>query len=199
MSGSRGNTPACQEVQRPGSLWELFVALSLLALQGFGGIIAVAQLELVERRRWLTRDEFLLEWGAAQAMPGPGIVNLCLILGTRYFGVIGAITAVCGLMAAPLCLILALALLYSRFGEDAQVAGALRGMGAVAAGVIAATAIRLMGSLRRHPLGVPACAAVGLLIFVCVAILHLPLAWVLFTVAPLVCLLTYRVLAARGK
>ncbi len=47
---------ATQDGIRPGpaSLTELFVAFTLLALQGFGGVLAVAQRELCERRAWLT-------------------------------------------------------------------------------------------------------------------------------------------------
>jgi chromate transporter len=57
-----------------------------LALQGFGGVLAVAQRELVEYRRWLTREQFV-EMLADQ--PGPARAEhrqLSLMLGDRYFG-----------------------------------------------------------------------------------------------------------------
>jgi chromate transporter len=44
---------------RPESLTDLFVSFTLLALQGFGGVLAIVQRELVERKRWLTHDEFI--------------------------------------------------------------------------------------------------------------------------------------------
>lgn len=47
-----------------------------LALQGFGGVLAVVQHELVDRKRWLTKEEFIEEWAVAQIMPGPNVVNL---------------------------------------------------------------------------------------------------------------------------
>ncbi|MBS1132854.1 MAG: chrA, partial [Proteobacteria bacterium] len=50
---------------RPHSLGDLFLTLTWLALQGFGGVLAVVQHELVERKRWLTREEFIEEWAVA--------------------------------------------------------------------------------------------------------------------------------------
>ena len=54
---------------QPASLLDLFVSFTLLALQGFGGVLAVVQRELVERKRWLTKEEFIEEWAVAQIMP----------------------------------------------------------------------------------------------------------------------------------
>ena len=54
----------------------MFLAFTSLALQGFGGVLAVVQRELVEKKRWLTLDEFIEDWAVAQIMPGPNVVNL---------------------------------------------------------------------------------------------------------------------------
>jgi chromate transporter len=77
------------------------------------------------------------------------------------------------------------------------VAGALRGMGAVAAGLITATGLKLAAALRLHPLGLPLCIAIALACFVCIALLRLPLAYVLVGLGGLACALTYRSLGAR--
>ena len=81
------NTP------RPHSLAELFWAFTWLALQGFGGVLAVVQVELVERRQWLTREEFIEDWAVAQIMPGPNVVNLSMMIGDRYFALRVALAA----------------------------------------------------------------------------------------------------------
>ena len=47
------------ETTRPQSVAEIFFAFNRLALQGFGGVLAVAQRELVERLRWMTREQYL--------------------------------------------------------------------------------------------------------------------------------------------
>lgn len=177
---------------RPQSLRELFFAFTWLALQGFGGVLAVVQRELVERKRWFTREEFVEEWAVAQIMPGPNVVNLALMIGARYFGLRGAMTALAGMLTFPLLLVLLLALVYARFADVPQVAGALRGMGAVAAGLVTATGLKLFGALGRNPLGMPLCTALGLATFACIALLRLPLAWVLLGLGGLACVLAWR-------
>lgn len=177
---------------QPRSLSDLFVSFTVLALQGFGGVMAIAQRELVEKKGWLTREEFLEEWAVAQIMPGPNVINLGLMIGHRYFGLPGALVAVAGMLAVPLLVVLALAVTYSRFSGNPQVAGALRGMGAVAAGLIAATGLRLASALGKHPLGVPRCAVLAVVTFIGIGLLGLPLAYVLLGLGGLACALTYR-------
>src|SRR5262249_5232218 len=146
---------------RPRSRTDLFVSFSLLALQGFGGVLAVVQRELVENKRWMTREEFIEEWAVAQIMPGPNVINLSITLGARYFGFTGALAAVAGMITFPLLVVLALALVYAKFAANPHVAGAVRGMGAVAAGLITATGLRLMPALQKNVLGVRLATAFG--------------------------------------
>src|SRR5690606_12669616 len=136
--------PETAPLAAPRSLTDLFVSFSVLALQGFGGVLAVVQRELVEKKRWMSREEFIEEWAVAQIMPGPNVVNLSIMLGGRYFGWRGALAALAGMLAFPLLVVLALAVAYAQFASNPQVAGALRGMGAVAAGLITATGLKLL-------------------------------------------------------
>jgi len=175
----------------PKSLRDLFFSMTFLALQGFGGVLAVVQRELVEKKHWLTREEFLEEWAVAQIMPGPNVVNLALMIGHRYFGFRGAIVAVAGMLTFPLMVILLIAIVYSKFGGSQHVAGALRGMGAVAAGLIAATGLKLTTALHQHPMGLPLAVAFSLATFVGVALLRLPLVWVLLVLGGLACAITW--------
>ena len=180
---------------QPQSLTDLFVSFTLLALQGFGGVLAVVQRELVEKKRWLTREEFVEEWAVAQIMPGPNVVNLSLMIGHRYFGLRGALAALAGMLTVPLVVVLLLAMVYAQFAGHPGVAGALRGMGAVAAGLIAVTGLKLLGALKQHPLGLPVCIALALACFAGVALLRLPLAYVLLGLGFVACAWTYRKLA----
>ena len=177
---------------QPGSLTDLFVSFTLLALQGFGGVLAVVQRELVEKKRWMTREEFVEEWAVAQIMPGPNVVNISLMIGHRYFGLPGAMAALAGMLTVPLVVVLLLALVYAQFSSHPGVAGALRGMGAVAAGLIAATGLKLMGALKTHPLGLPTCITLAVLCFVGIALLRLPLVYVLLGLGVVACTLTWR-------
>ena len=162
----------------PASPLALFIAFTLLALQGFGGVLAVAQRELVDRRGWLTRLEFVELYAVAQLLPGPNLVNLSLMIGDRYFGLRGALAAISGMLLAPLLVVLALAASYQQLAEYPAVAGALRGMGAVAAGLILAMALKMLGTLRGNVLGPALCTALGLATLTAIAVFRVPLAWV---------------------
>ncbi|MBB3120769.1 chromate transporter [Pseudoduganella violacea] len=177
---------------RPESLADLFISFTLLALQGFGGVVAVVQRELVERKRWLTQEEFLEEWSVAQSMPGPNVVNMSMMIGARYFGLPGALAAMGGMLLIPLLVALGLASLYGEFSSYPQVAGALRGMAAVAAGLIAATGIKLAAALKNHPLPLPLTLGFALLGLIFMAVLHLPMLATLIGIGGLSCVLTYR-------
>jgi chromate transporter len=166
----------------------LFTAFTALALQGFGGVLAVAQRVLCEQRRWLSREEFVETLALGQVLPGPNVCNLALMIGDRFFGTRGAFAALAGLMLAPLAIVLALAAVYAHFAHVAAVAGALKGMGAVAAGLILGTALKLAPSLRGNMMGAPGCIAIGATAFAAVALARWPLPWVLLAVGGAACL-----------
>jgi chromate transporter len=165
-------------LRAPRTLGELFSAFTWLALQGFGGVLAVAQRELVERLRWLSKEQFVELLSLSQVLPGPNIINLSILFGDRHFGWRGAVVAVGGMLAVPLVIVLALAALYAQFGSVPQVAGALRGMGAVASGLILATGLKLTPMLRRNPMGVWPCAAICAVSALALGWLRWPLVWV---------------------
>ena len=187
--------PPGQSRPQPASLADLFFSFTWLALQGFGGVLAVIQREMVERKRWLTQEEFLEDWAVAQIMPGPNVVNLSLMVGGRYFGLRGALAALAGMLAVPLVIVLVLGVLYTRFGDNPQMAGALRGMAAVSAGMIAATGVKLATALIKHPLPLWLTLSITALGVLMVAVLRWPLLYILLGLGGIGCLLTYRKLS----
>ena len=162
-------------LQRPRTAAHMAWVFNRLALQGFGGVLAVAQRELVERERWLTPAQFLEVLSLGQVLPGPNIVNMALIIGDRFFGWRGALAALAGLLGVPLLIVLLLATLYREFVGVPMVAGALRGMGAVAAGLVIGTALKLVGSLRQNPLGRPLAAGIALLTLLAIGVWRWPM------------------------
>ncbi len=177
---------------RPQSLSDLFISFTLLALQGFGGVLAIVQHELVEKKRWMTREEFVEEWAVAQIMPGPNVVNLSLMIGARYFGLPGALAALAGMLAIPLVIVLLLTFVYAQFADHPGLAGALRGMGAVAAGLITAAGLRLLTTLKTNPLGLPVGIALAVACFVAIALLRWPLLYVLPGLGVIAYVIAYR-------
>jgi chromate transporter len=183
---------------KPESKTDLFVSFTLLALQGFGGVLSVVQRELVEKKQWLTADEFLEDWSVAQILPGPNVVNLALMIGGRHFGIAGALAALSGLLIAPTVLVLLLAAAVAGVAETPVAQGMLRGMGAVSAGLIAAVGIKLMGALKNNPMGMLTCIGIGALTFVAIGLLRLPLAWVLLSLGPLASVWAAHCIKQRG-
>ncbi len=166
---------ALPELQRPHSKTELFLTCTIIALQGFGGVLVIVQRELVDKRRWLTRTQFVEDWAVAQILPGPNVVNLVIMLGDRYFGWRGSLAALAGIVGLPLCVVLSLGALYSHFASNALMQGALRGMGAAAAGLIGAAGIKMLYGLKGNALGTPASIALVAITFIAVGVFHWPL------------------------
>lgn len=164
-------------------LSELFVGFLAISLSGFGGVLPWARRMLVERRRWLNEREFAEALALCQFLPGPNIVNLSIILGSRFRGVPGALAAFTGLVGVPLLIMMACGALYVRYGELETLRGALAGLAAGAAGLLMAMAVRMALPLVRErrisaiAFAVAAFAAVGLL--------RLPLYWAVLVIAPL--------------
>ena len=161
---------------------DLFLGFLGIAISGFGGVLPFARRMLVERRRWLTADEFNETLSLCQSLPGPNIVNLSIATGQRFAGARGAVAAVSGLVLAPMVLVIVLGALYGRFGGVERLQDAVTGLGAAASGLVVATAAKMAEPLlRRRPFSagpfiVAAFAGVGLM--------RWPLPWVLLTLAP---------------
>ena len=161
-------------------------------MQGFGGVLAIIQRELVDKKKWLTLEEFVEDWAVAQILPGPNVVNLSLMLGDRYFGMRGALAALAGMLTFPLLAILVIAVVFAGVADLPVAQGALKGMGAVAAGLIAAVGLKLVKALKSNVMGAGVCIALAAMTFVAVAILRVPLAWVLLSLGVLATGWAYR-------
>jgi chromate transporter len=164
--------------QRPHSKTELFLTFATIALQGFGGVLTIIQREMVDKRRWLSTKEFTEDWAVSQILPGGNVVNLCIILGNRYFGWRGALAALSGILLPPLVIVLMLATAYNQYVHLPEVAGAVRGMGAAAAGLIGAVSLKMIPGLKKNAMGAGISAALIAMTFVAVGLLRWPLVYV---------------------
>ena len=167
---------------------ELFRTFAEMSLYGFGGVMPWARRMLVDRRRWLDDLEFAELLAIGQILPGPNICNMAVIVGYRHAGWRGALAAAAGLMSAPFVIVLVLGALYHRFGALPAVQGALRGMMAVAAGLVLMTGVKLAQSQPRTARGL----VFGLLSLTVVGILHLPLGWVMIVLIPAALVVEWR-------
>lgn len=172
------------------SVWTLFLAFSAVALSGFGGVMPFARRMLVEGRRWMTPDEFNEAYALAQFLPGGNILNLSVVVGSRFRGVAGAVAAILGLLLGPFLVMVGLGVVYARYGGIDAIGTALAGVAAGAAGLIIAMAAKMAEPLLRRRALIPSLVAV--VAFLAVAIAEWPLLWVVAVLAPLSVALAWR-------
>jgi chromate transporter len=166
----------------------LFSAFTEIAVSGFGGTLPWSYRTLVETRRWLSDREFMEMLALGQLLPGPNICNVAIMVGWRFAGYGGAACALAGLVVMPFLLMVLLGFLYVRYGETRIAQQALNGMSAVAAGLVLATGLKMLSAMPRRWLP----ASFGVLAFVGVGLLRLPLLGVLLVLAPAAIALAWR-------
>ncbi|MEB7584887.1 chromate transporter [Serratia rubidaea] len=175
------------EAAAPGN-WALFQGFLLLGLIGFGGVLPLARRMLVEERRWLSGEQFTELLGLCQFLPGGNIINLSVAVGMEFRGLRGACCALLGLICAPTAIVVALGAVYARFQNDAHVQHLFAGLAAAAAGLLLATALKMLQPLRGRWLAL----AIAALCLLAIAWLRLPLLPTMLTLAPLSILLAWR-------
>ena len=175
-------TPNVSTSPAPGLL-ELFIAFAKMSLAGFGGVLVFARRSIVDQHRWMTAEEFNATFALCHFLPGPNVVNLSVVFGSRFRGVAGGIAAFAGLLGPPLTLITILAALYARYGQLDSLRRGLAGVSCAAAGLLISAVIRMAMPLvrKRDATGLLVMAAV----FGAIGLLRLPLPAVLLVAAPL--------------
>src|ERR1700716_18901 len=167
----------------PPGLIALFVAFAKMSLAGFGGVLVWARRGIVDQHRWMTADEFNETFALCHFLPGPNIVNLSVVFGSRFRGIPGGLAAFAGLVGPPAVIVTILAALYARYGEIDALRRILAGVSCAAVGLLLAVVFRMMMPLlkRRDLVGLVILAAV----FVAIGLLRLPLPAVLLVAIPL--------------
>jgi chromate transporter len=167
----------------PPSLIELFVAFARMSLAGFGGVLVFARRAIVDQHRWMTADEFNETFALCHFLPGPNIVNLSVVFGSRFRGIAGGFAAFAGLVGPPMVVVTVLAALYAHFGEVEALRRILSGVSCAAVGLLIAVVFRMMMPLirKRDLVRLVVLAAV----FIAIGVLRLPLAAVLLIAIPL--------------
>jgi chromate transporter len=159
----------------------LFLGFLGVGVCGFGGVLPWARRMIVEQRQWMSAAEFTDLLSLCQFLPGPNVINVSVALGARFRGVRGAIAAFVGLMVAPMAIVIALALLYERFGHYPTVRNAFVGLAAAASALVLATSLKISAPLKSQPIGI----AIALATVAAIAIARWPLVIVLLVMAPL--------------
>ena len=157
-----------------------FLAFVKIGVMGFGGVGPWARRVLVEETGWLSDEEYAAVLGIGQILPGANVVNASVILGDRYFGPVGSVLAVLGIMGPPLVILIGIAAVYDRFETLPDVQAALSGMAAAGAGLVLGTSLKIAAGLRRNVLT----AVLGVAAVVAV-LLKAPLVAIVLVLGPL--------------
>lgn len=135
MTSETMPAPGYASVALP-DLARLFLRLGLTAFGGPAAHIALMQSEVVERRKWLTKEEFLDLLGASNLVPGPSSTELAIHIGFRLGGWPGLLLAgVCFILPAFL-MVMAIAWGYLHYGHLPQVTAVLYGVKPVVIAVV---------------------------------------------------------------
>jgi chromate transporter len=137
----RDATPA-----HPVSFTRLLLYLLELGSLGFGGPVATVgylQRDLVERKRWLSRDDLLDGIALGQSMPGPLAAQVVMWIGYLRRGALGALTAAAAFVLPSFALVLAIGFLYIRFGGLPAVRSVFYGVAPAVVAIVALAAVRL--------------------------------------------------------
>src|SRR5436305_1446681 len=138
----------------PCTMREFLLYFLRLGTFGFGGPIALAgymQRDLVERRRWISKQDYLEGLALAQLAPGPLAAQLAIYLGWVRARVLGATLVSVAFVAPTFVLVLVVSALYVRFGRLPWMQGVFYGIGAAVIAVIARSGVKLLKlTLGRH-------------------------------------------------
>lgn len=154
MTTEAGSPP--RPALEPCTLRELLVYFLRLGTFGFGGPIALAgymQKDLVEERRWLSKEDYVEGIALAQLAPGPLAAQLAIYLGWVKNGVLGATVVGLAFVLPSFLMVLALAALYVQAGGMPWMRGAFYGIGAAVIAIIARSVWKLgKMTLGKDPL-----------------------------------------------
>jgi len=137
---------------------------------------------IVERKGWMSAQEFAEVFALSQFLPGPNVINFSVVFGSRFGGAVGAAVALAGLLGPPLLIVLVLAVLYARFGDIEALSRILVGVTTAAVGLLIATVAKMaMPMFLKRWNSAPLIAIAA---FIGVAIMQWPLPIVFVVLAP---------------
>ena len=175
-------TPAQEITQKAVPLVDLFLQFFIVGAVSFGGgIIAYERILLVEKRKWLTADQFMAYLAISQTMPGLNSVNLAVLSGDYLRGIKGSIVALLGLVLPGSIIVLLLGFVYTALTDHAITVLLLTGIAAGATGLLAAVTYRIGDEHWKKPISL----VLITITFVLMSIVKLPLLEVLAIMAPI--------------
>lgn len=144
------------------SLWTIFTSFLKIGAFTFGGgyaMIPLIQAEMIERRGWLSHEDFMGQLAIAQSIPGPIALNMAVFVGFKTRGTKGALAALIGVVLPSFFIILLIATSFAEFKENSVVAAAFKGVRPAVVALIAAPLINMAKGMSWWKIGIAILAA----------------------------------------
>ena len=144
-------------------LLTLFITMLKIGMFTFGGgyaMIAILENEIVTRRAWLDREEFLDMVAIAESTPGPIAINSATYVGYRLAGFLGSLVATLGICIPSFVIIYLISLFFDAFLSLSLVAAAFRGIQVAVIYLILSAGVRMLRKMNRTPFNIIIVSAV---------------------------------------
>lgn len=157
---------------------QLFLVFSRISSVTFGGglaMLAWVEKEVVVRRHWVSKEEFLDLFGISQSMPGVMIMNMATAVGYKVAGKRGALVAQAATALPPFVAMLAVALFFRQFKDHPAVTAFFSGLRPAVIALIALPVVSLYKAARIGGLTI----LIPLFVVVLIVAVGLPPSWVI--------------------
>ena len=141
----------------------LFLTFFKIGAFTFGGgyaMLNILENEFVEKRGWLTKDEFLDMLAIAESTPGPIAINSATFIGYKTAGVLGSALATLGVVLPSFIIIYIISLFLDKFLTLTLVASAFKGIQACVVYLIGSVGLKLFKQMDKKPLPIAIMATV---------------------------------------
>lgn len=163
------------------SLWNLFTGFLLIGMFGFGGIAAAMFHVVVERRHWMSVEDYASSLGLSQVLPGASLINMGTIIADRYRGLLGVVVALTGVMVMPIVILLLLVTSYDHYQDLPDVQSAIKAAAAAAVGLTFGMGIKLGLLILKSPTAILIASSC----FVAIGIFRFPMLSTVLVIAPI--------------
>ena len=172
-------------------LWQLFISFLKIGAFTFGGGYAMVPLierEVIDKKGWVKRDDFLDLLTIAQSAPGPIALNTAVFVGYRIRGLKGALSALMGIVLPAFTIILLVAIFFADIRDNQYVDAAFKAMRPAVVALIVAPIVGLAKSMNYWLWIVAAVTALAIWyvgfspIYVLIAGAVAGLLWTLYTI-----------------
>lgn len=156
ISIKKAENDSKKEVEKS-SIFKLFITMFKIGLFTFGGgyaMIAIMEREIIEKKKWIEKEDFIDLIGISESTPGPLAVNSATYIGYKIRGFWGAFFSTLGAVLPSFIIIFVISLFFEKFMNLTYVNYAFKGIQACVAFIIVSAGIKMLKNVEKNPLNV---------------------------------------------